>query len=707
MFSFMRISLFVFLIINFLNVMAQNKPDKISPPKAAQKPKELTIHDHTRIDNYYWLNERNNPEVIEYLNAENKYTQEILKPTEALQEKLFNEIVGRIKQIDESVPYLKNGYYYYTRFEEGKEYPIYCRKKGSLDNQEEIMLDVNEISKGYSYYQVGALNVSPDNRLLAFAVDTLSRYIYNIYIKDLITGEIYPHYIEKVTPGSVWANDNKSLFYSVKDETLRPFKVLRHRIDEPQSEDIEVYAESDPTFNVQVYKEKLNKYIFIVSYSTLSTEFRFIEADKPEDNFKVIIPRERDHLYSVNYFNDYFFIRTNKDALNFKLVKIPVSDIYTANWTEVIPHSDNVLLEGMEIFRDYFVIVEREKGLRYFKVKKWNDESEYRIDFGEETYSASISINEEFDTDIFRFGFTSLTTPNSIYDFNLSTKERILLKQDEILGGFDPNNYYAERHYAKANDGALIPISLVYNKSKKNDGNNPLLLYGYGSYGASTDASFNSARLSLLDRGFIFAIAHVRGGQEMGRNWYEQGKLFNKKNTFTDFINCAEYLIEQNYTSIEKLFAQGGSAGGLLMGAIVNMRPDLFKGVIAAVPFVDVITTMLDESIPLTTSEYDEWGNPNQKDYYDYMLSYSPYDNVEAKNYPNLLVLTGLHDSQVQYWEPAKWVAKLREMKTDDNLLLLHTNMDAGHGGASGRFRRFKETALQFAFLLNLLGIDE
>lgn len=707
---------FVFLLIltgafTFIFQSCQPGADSSSlpkPPVAEKIKKELTIHGHTRVDYYYWLKERDNPRVIAYLQAENEYLKAAMKHTEKLQEKLYAEMVGRLKQTDMSVPYRSEGYYYYTRYEEGKEYPYYCRKRGSLEAEEEIMLNVPEMAEGQAYFQVSGLSVSPDNKILAYGVDTVSRRLYTIYFKDLATGQILPDRLANTTGYAAWANDKKTVFYTVKDETtLRPYRIFKHVLGSDPKEDVEIYREEDETFNASVFKTKSKKYLMIASTSTLSDEYRFLDAGNPEGKFKVIQPRERGLEYSVDHFGDRFYIRTNLNAKNFKLVSTPVNRTTKENWVDVIPHREDVLLQQFEIFRDFLVVNERKNGLTNLRIIRWKDRAEHYLDFGEETYAAYISVNPEFDTDLLRYGYTSLTTPNSTFDYNMKTREKILLKQEEVLGGFDPNNYQAERLYATAANGVKIPISLVYRKGLEKNGKNPLLLYGYGSYGASTDPSFSSARLSLLDRGFVYAIAHIRGGQELGRDWYEAGKLLQKKNTFTDFIACAEHLIAEKFTSPDKLFAMGGSAGGLLMGAVVNMRPDLFKGVIAAVPFVDVITTMLDTSIPLTTSEFDEWGNPADKEYYDYMLSYSPYDNVEAKAYPAMLVTTGLHDSQVQYWEPAKWVAKLRELKTDNNPLLLYTNMEAGHGGASGRFRRLKETALQYAFLLDLAGIKE
>ena len=702
----------LFVCSFFILVLTQcNNPkgmSDINAPIAEKIRKDLIIHGDTRIDNYFWLNQREDPKVIEYLKRENAYTDTIMSDTKELQEKIYNEIVGRIKQDDESVPYKDNGYYYYTRYEKGKEYPIYCRKKESLDADEEILLNINEMAEGYEYFQIGGFSISPDNRYIAYGVDTLSRRLYTLYIKDLQTGKLLPDAIPNTTGSATWANDNNTVFYAQKDEqTLRPGKIFRHDKGTSCKNDIEVYSENDDTFYAYVFKSKSKQYIFIGSFSTLSSEYRYINADKPDTEFKVFQPREKDHEYDVYHYGDNFYIRTNLDAKNFKLVKTPVDKTTKENWTDVIPHRSDILLEDIVIFNKYLVVNERIKGLNNLRVISWADNTEYYIDFGEETYSAWTSVNRDFDSEVLRYGYTSLTTPTSTFDYNMTTKEKTLLKQKEVVGGYDANEYEAKRLYALSRDSVEVPISLVYKKGIKLDGSNPLFLYAYGSYGSSTDAYFSYSRLSLLDRGFVFAIAHVRGGEELGRQWYEDGKLLKKKNTFTDFIDCAEYLVDQKYTNTDKLCAYGGSAGGLLIGAVINMRPDLFKGVIAAVPFVDVVTTMLDESIPLTTSEYDEWGNPNDKEYYDYIKSYSPYDNVEAKDYPNMLVTTGLHDSQVQYWEPAKWVAKLRDMKTDNNLLLLYTNMDAGHGGASGRFKIHKETALEYAFFFKLLDIKE
>jgi len=696
---------FTALILLFL--AACSSKEKIEPPMAKKVPRELTIHGDTRVDNYYWLNERDNPEVIAYLEAENAYTEKVMKHTEALREELYEEIRSKIKEEDESVPYKKNGYYYYSRTETGEEYYLLCRRKGSLEAEEEVMLDVNQMAEGYEFYAIGGSSVSKDNKILAFGVDTLSRRKYTVYFKNLETGEILEDAIPLTTGGAVWANDNKSVYYVLKDDvTLRSMKIMKHVLGTPIEDDVEVYYEDDETFSVFVYKTKSEDFLVIGSESTLTSEYRYLDANHPEGEFQIVQPRERGLEYSVDHAGDYFYIRTNLDAQNFRLMRTSVKATGKEHWEEVIPHRDDVYFSDFDVFKDYLVVTEREEGINRLRVMPWNGE-EYYINFDEEVYTVRSNVNLDFDTELFRFSYTSMTTPNSIFDFNMRTKERELLKEEEVLGGYDKTQYETKRIYATAMDGTKIPMSIVYKKGMKKDGNNPALIYGYGSYGFTRDPSFSVARLPLLDRGFVYAIAHIRGSQINGRQWYEDGKLLNKMNTFTDFNDCAQFLIDDGYTNAEKLFAMGGSAGGLLMGACINLRPDLYKGVIAAVPFVDVVTTMLDESIPLTTSEFDEWGNPKEEKYYYYMKSYSPYDNVEAKDYPALLVTTGLHDSQVQYWEPAKWVAKLRDMKTDNNLLIFHINMDYGHGGASGRFEWIKETALEYAFIFDQLGITE
>ncbi len=700
-------SVFTMFLILLFAIPSGCKNTDPEPPVAEKKPVELTIHEHTRVDDYYWLRERENPQVIRYLESENDYTDHMLSHTEKLQEDLYNEIIGRIQQTDESVPYFDNGYYYYTRYEEGKEFPIHCRKKESLAGREEIMLDVNVMAEGHSYYNVSGLNVSHDNRILAFGIDSVGRRKYSLRFKDLETGEFLPDVITGTNGYVAWANDSRTVFYTVQNEvTLRSEKVFRHNLgNDPDQRDL-VFYEEDETYRAGVFTTKSKEYIMIVSSSTLSAEYRYIDAGNATGSFEVFHPRESDMRYSVDHHGDKFYILTNWDAQNFRLMETPVAATGKNNWKELIPHRSDVLLSGIEIFNDHLVLSERKNGLRQLYVHDWNSGTGNYLEFPEEVYTAGISVNRDFDSDLLRFSYSSLTTPNSVFDFNMKTGERILLKQDEVLGDFDPDNYQARRLYAPAGDGTEIPVSLVYRKGLEMDGSNPLLLYGYGSYGASIDPRFSSVRLSLIDRGFIYAIAHIRGGQELGRYWYEEGKLLNKMNTFTDFNDCARHLIESNYTSPENLFAQGGSAGGLLIGAAINMNPGLYRGVIAAVPFVDVVTTMLDDSIPLTTGEYDEWGNPNEPEYYHYMLSYSPYDQVRKQDYPAMLVTTGLHDSQVQYWEPAKWVAKLRQYKTDDNPLLLHTNMEAGHGGAAGRYQRYREIAMEYAFIIDLAGKD-
>ena len=686
----------------------ENKNYTMTPPIAKIIPKELSVHNHTRIDNYYWLNEPKNPEVIKYLEDENAYLDKMMAHTKPFQEKLFKEIKSRIKETDISVPYFLNGYWYYTRFEEKQEYPINCRKKGSLEAPEEIMLNINEMAKGHDFYQVNDFEISTDNNLIAFSVDTVGRRQFVIYFKNLSTGEILKDKIEKTNGSMAWANDNKTLLYAINEDlTLRSYKIMKHKLGSKSKNGQLVFHEKDETFNIDVHKNKTNKYLVITSYSTVSSEQRIIDANQPDGEFKIIQPRERDLEYSIEEFNNEFYIVTNYKARNFRLMKTSDSKTTKENWIEIIPHREDVLLENIEVFKNHLVVEERKNGLTEIRIINWQDKKEHYLSFNDPAYSTGIGYNPEFNTPMLRFTYTSLTTPNSTYEYEMDAKTQKLLKQQEVIGDFKPENYQSERLYAKAPDGTLVPISLVYRKGLVKNGNNPTLLYGYGSYGATMDPYFSSVRLSLLDRGFVFAIAHIRGGQEMGRHWYENGKLLKKKNTFTDFISCAEHLINEKFTNPGKLFAEGGSAGGLLMGAVINMQPDLFKGVIANVPFVDVMTTMLDESIPLTTGEFDEWGNPKDKTYYDYMLSYSPYDNLEAKSYPALLVTTGLHDSQVQYWEPAKWVAKLRVIKTDKNPLYLKTNMSAGHGGKSGRFQQFYDVAEEYAFLFDLMGIKE
>ena len=694
------------------------KDTMIKAPVAEKQPTNLEKHGDVRVDNYFWMrlsDEQKNAEekdeqtqkVYDYLNAENAYYEEMTKETKEFQEQLFQEMKGRIKEDDESVPYKKNGYFYITRYEIGQQYPIYSRKKETLEADEEIMFNVNDEAKGHEYFQLGGLSVSPDNTLAAFAIDTVSRRQYTIQVKNLETGEILSDKIDNTTGGSVWANDNKTFYYTKKDPvTLRSSQIYKHVLGTDTSKDVLVFEEKDETFGVFVTKTKSRKYIVIGSYNTVSTEYQVLEANNPDGEFRIIQPRERDLEYDIAHYEDHFYIKTNKDgATNFKLMKTPENKTAKENWVDVIPHREDTLFEDFSIFKDYIVLEERNDGLNKIRIKRWDGTADYYLPFDEETYSAGVYSNPEFDTDIIRYSYNSMTTPSSVIDFNMKDQTKEIKKEQEVLGGkFDKNNYISKRIWVPARDGKKVALSIVYHKDTKIDKNTPVLQYAYGSYGYTIDDGFSTTRLSLVDRGFIYALAHIRGSQYLGREWYEDGKMLHKKNTFNDFVDCSKYLIDNNYTSPKHLYAMGGSAGGLLMGAIINMNPELYNGIISAVPFVDVISTMLDDSIPLTTGEYDEWGNPNNKEYYDYIKSYSPYDQVEAKAYPNMLVTTGLHDSQVQYWEPAKWVAKLRELKTDNNMLFLHTNMEAGHGGASGRFDALKETAEEYTFLLMLEG---
>lgn len=693
----------------------------IQAPKAKKEPKELVKHNDVRVDNYYWLrlsdeekNEENpsekTKEVLDYLTEENKFYEEETKHTLAFQEDLFQEMKSRIKEDDSSVPYFKNGYYYITRYDIGKQYPIYTRKKGSLEADEEVLLDVNSMAEGHEYFDVGGLSVTSDNAILAYGVDDTGRRKYTIYFKNLLTGELLADTIENTTGSSTWANDNKILFYNQKDEvTLRSDKVFRHALGTSVTEDVLVYQEKDETYNVYVGKTKSKKFLVIGSYSTLQTEYQILEADNPTGTFRLFQERTNDLEYSVMHYQNAFYILTNKDkSTNFRLMKTSETATTQEHWEDVIPHREDVLLEDASIFKDFLVLEEREEGLSKIRIIRWDGTEDYYLPFEEETYSCYVFGNPEFDTPWLRYGYNSMTTPSSVIDFNMETQEKDVKKEQAVLGGkFDKNNYTSKRIWVPARDGKKVALSVVCRKDTMVDETTPVLMYAYGSYGHTVDDSFSTTRLTLLDRGFVFALAHIRGSEYLGRPWYEDGKLLNKKNTFNDFVDCAQYLVDHKMTSPSHLYAMGGSAGGLLMGAVANMNPELFNGIISAVPFVDVVTTMLDESIPLTTGEYDEWGNPNDKEYYEYIKSYSPYDNLEAKEYPNMLVTTGLHDSQVQYWEPAKYVAKLRELKTDYKQLYLHTNMDAGHGGASGRFDSLKEVAKEYAFILDLEGIEK
>ena len=712
----------VMVIIMVLYYYAkQTERYDMKPPVAKQNPYKTTLHGQERIDNYHWIRltdeqklakniegwpDDQTMQVVDYIKKENEYTQIQLRHTKNLQKKLYSEIISRIKKDDVSVPYLDNDYWYYTRYEKGKEYPIYCRKRESLENPEEVMINVNDWAKGHDYFSLTNLSVSPNNKFLAFGVDTLSRRIYTIKIKDLQTGELLMDEIHGTEDAVAWANDNATFFYTVKNEiTLLSEYINRHKLGTLQTDDVRVYTEKDDSFYIGVGRSKSDKYIIIYNSSTLISDYYILNANDPVGKFRQFSPRETEHEYTIEHYNDKFYIVTNWKAMNFRLMETPENATTKQNWKEVIPHRKDVMVSGIDVFSDHLVISERRDGLRQIRVIDQRNGNEHYLDFGEAVYSAYPSVNPSFNTNVLRYQFSSLITPRSTFDYDMDMKVSTLLKQSEVVGGHDPADYHSERLYAKVRDGKKVPISIVYKKGFKKNGQGNLLLYAYGSYGSTNDPSFSSTRLSLLDRGFAYAIAHIRGSQTYGRPWYEDGKMFHKMNTFTDFVDCSKYLIQNNYTDPGHLFAMGGSAGGLLMGAVVNLAPELYRGVIAAVPFVDVINTMLDASIPLTSNEWDEWGNPRKKDEYEYMMTYSPYDNVYNAAYPNMLVTAGYFDSQVQYWEPVKWVAKLRDYKVGENVLYLHTNMDAGHGGKSGRFLRYKELSLKYAFMLDLAGM--
>jgi oligopeptidase B len=716
----MKYSLTLLILAILLVACESNKEESMTQtikdlqaPIAQKKDSVLETHGHVRKDPYFWMRLKDDQKVaespdaqtkqtLEYLESENQYTKQVLAHTEDMQATLYDEIVGRIKQTDESVPYFKNGYWYYSRYNEGKEYPIYCRKEASLDEQEKVMLDVNKLAKSHDYYNVAGLKISPNNKILAFAEDTVSRRVYTYRFLNLETGELLNDIIENVDPGSAWAKDNKTFFYTSKNEiSLLSEKIWRHQLGSDQSKDALVYHEKDPSFYIDVHNSKSGDYIIIDNNSTTISDYHILDASAPLSEFKQFIPRGSSHEYFIEHFEDKWYILTNSEATN------SIQSTSQNNWKEVIPHREDVLLSDIDVFKNHLVISERSNALTHIRIINQKSGLDQYINFDEEAYVVSTSVNPEFNTDKLRFVYSSLTTPISTIDIDLNSQKQEIKKQEEVIGGHNPTDYITKRLWATGRDGTKIPISIVYHKSTVPSSNTPLLQYAYGSYGSSTNPTFRSSRLSLLNRGFIYAIAHIRGGQEMGRQWYEDGKMFKKKNTFYDFIDCSKHLISESYTSSDHLYAMGGSAGGLLMGAVVNMAPDLYNGIIAAVPFVDVVSTMLDESIPLTTNEFDEWGNPKNKDSYDYMLSYSPYDQIKEQDYPNMLITTGLFDSQVQYWEPAKWIAKLRDKKTDNNILMMHTNMEAGHGGASGRFKRHKQTALQFAFFMDLEGLSD
>ncbi len=699
----MKKTVFLSLLLLALSGCGQDEPAAPAPEK---RPVTLELHGDARVDDYYWLRERENPEVIAYLEAENAYTKKTLEPFKGLQGVLFDEMKARMRQDDESAPYQRGDYFYYFRYVEGSEYPIYARKKGALDAPEQVLLDVNKLAGDADYYSLDGFEVSPDDRIAAYAVDDVGRRFYDLYFLDLETGKLLADKIEDTTANFEWANDSQTILYGKQHpDTLRSYRVFRHTLGE--ANDSLVYEEADETNYLFVTKSLSSAYFYLVSAQTLSTEVRYLSANAPQDSATVFLPREANHEYLVTDGADRFYVLSNDGAKNFRLMEAPLFDTSKGTWKEVVAQRDDALIENVDVFEDYLVLTLVENGLGQMEVMDRKSGDAKRIDFGEEVYTAYSNDNHEFDTDWFRYVYESMTTPKSTYDINLETDQQKLIREQSVVGDFDRNNYRTERLFVAARDGTRVPVSIVYRKGMEKNGRNPLLQYAYGSYGSSTEPGFSSDRLSLLDRGFVFAIAHIRGGSEMGREWYYDGRQLNKKNTFTDFIDVSKHLIDEGYTSPEHLYALGGSAGGLLMGAVLNMAPELYNGVLAAVPFVDVVTTMLDADIPLTSGEWDEWGNPNDKEYYEYMKSYSPYDNVRKVDYPNILVTTGLHDSQVQYWEPAKWVAKLREYKSDDNMLVLKTDMSAGHSGKTGRFRRIEDTSLYYAFFMGLEGIRE
>jgi oligopeptidase B len=674
------------------------------PPKARVVPHETVLYGDTRIDDYHWLREKSDPAVTEHLNAENRYTEAVMRGTEGLQEELYQEIVGRVKETDVSAPVRRGGYFYYTRTEKGKQYSIHCRKKGSLEAEEEVLLDSNALAEGQKYFRVGVFEPSPDHGLLAYSTDTEGDEVYTVRVKDLRSGELLPDVVKGTGASLEWAADGRTFFYTTLDEAKRPYRVFRHVLG--MEGDAQVYHEPDERFNVELAKSKSGEFLFIEISSHVTSEYRYLRADLPEEDPRVLLAREEQVEYSAAHHGEHFYIRINDAGKNFRLVKTPVKHPSKADFIEVRAHREDVLLESVDAFRDHLVVAERENGLRQISVENLKTGVRHRVEFPEPVYAAGPAENPEFDTAVLRFWYTSLVTPPSVFDYDMEARTRELKKQTDVPG-YDPEQYRSERLFAEAKDGEPVPISLVYRKGLVRDGRAPALLYGYGAYGLSSEPAFSSDRLSLLDRGFVYAIAHVRGGSEMGRHWYDDGKLLRKKNTFTDFIDCAERLIAEGYTSSGRLAILGGSAGGLLMGAVVNLRPDLFRAAVAKVPFVDVLNTMLDATLPLTVTEYEEWGNPQERAAYEYIRSYSPYDNVEPREYPEMLITAGLNDPRVSYWEPAKWAARLRAVKRDGNLLLLKVNMGAGHFGASGRYARFRETAFEWAFLLKTLSLTD
>ncbi len=679
----------------------------VNPPVAEKIARVDTVHGQERIDNYFWLRDKSDSGVIAYLEAENAYTETMMKHTEEFQEQIYRELIGRIKETDLSVPYKVDGYFYYSRTEEGKDYRIYCRKQGSLEAVEEILLDMNQLAAGKGYCGLGIYEVSPDHNLLAYAIDTTGGERFILYLKDLRSGEALPDQITNVAWSLEWANDNKTFFYTTRGEANRPDCVWRHILGTDPEDDKLIFLEEDDRFFVGITKTKDKTYLLVEMGSNTTTEVHYLDANNPAGKFKVVAPRVQEVEYSISHHSDKFYIVTNENAINFKLMAVVESDPDKENWRDVISHRENVKLDNIEVFRDFLAVIEREEGLRQLQIRNLKTGENHYVEWREPVYSFWLGSNYDFDLNKIRFRYTSLTSPRAVYDYDMNTKERELLKEYEVLGGYDRTQYQSQRIFATAGDGTKVPISLVYRKGMRQDNGNPLYLYAYGAYGASMDPYFSSNRVSLLDRGFIFALAHVRGGGEMGRPWYDNGKMRNKMNTFTDLIACAEHLINVAYTSSDQLIVSGASAGGLTVGAVANMRPDLFRLVVADVPFVDVVNTMLDETIPLTVVEYEEWGNPHIREYYDYMMRYSPYDNVAARAYPTMLITASLNDPRVGYWEPAKWCARLRAYKTDNNTLLLKTNMGAGHIGASGRYERYREVAFEYTFILDQFGISE
>jgi oligopeptidase B len=677
--------------------------ESVKPPAAKKVRRVATLHGQPWTDDYFWLRDKANPDVAGYLEAENAYTDAVMRPTEDLQATLYKEMLSHIQETDVSVPYREGAYFYYSRTEEGKQYPIYCRKKGDVKAPEQVLLDLNELAEGQKFMAIGAYTVTDDGNLLAYTTDNTGFREYTLHVKDLRTGELRPETAEKV--GSVaWANDGQTLFYTTDDPAKRPYRLYRLRLGASLPGDL-VYEEKDELFRIGVGRSRSKGFIFLGSGSHTTSEVRYIPADQPAAEWKVVAPRRHEHEYDVDHHGDRFYIRTNDKGRNFRLVSAPVSDPRPEGWTEVVAHRPDVMLEGIELFKNHYVLIERERGLPEFRVTDFRTGASHSIEFPEPAYSAFSGANAEFDTPVFRYTYQSLVMPNSVFDYDMDKKTAVLLKEQPVPGGFDRANYASERLFATAGDGVKVPISLVYRKGMKRDGTTPMLLTGYGAYGYPYPVMFSSNRLALLDRGMAFAIAHIRGGGEMGKAWHDQGRMMNKKNTFSDFIAAAEFLMAEKYTARDRLAIEGGSAGGLLMGAVTNMRPDLFKVVVSKVPFVDVINSMVDASLPLTAGEWEEWGDPRKKPDYDYMLSYSPYDQVAAKDYPALLVKTSFNDSQVMYWEPAKYVARLRTVKTDKNPLILKTNMAAGHGGASGRYDYLREVAFDYAFVLTQLGL--